>query len=240
MLLKDVAFDDFESISIISGDASTFISFDETTREFTVDGPSLTLDFIGQHIIVAYIQTVRGDTIIASYSINVEGNVSAPEEEEVIEETPQEVFEFNPDRVKTSRRWQDIDFMYFEPPNGYLTLSKVTSVGTCYIESSHIFRDSAILSNMMVNDNYTSETNQTIFNVYIVPTIEFKWNVTSVTPNRVNLEVEFANPLEVSIDPPDVVQILVVQIIDKIAFESYHVSTYNDEHPILLQRHIPM
>ena len=100
--------------------------------------------------------------------------------------------------------------MYFEPPSGYLSLSKMTSVGTCYIESSHIFRDSAILSNLMQNDTYTSDTNQTIFNVYIVPSIEFTWNVTSVMPNRINLEVTFANPLEVSVDIPDSVHILVV------------------------------
>ena len=80
MLLKDVAFDEVESISIITGDASTFISFDETSREFTVDGPSLTVDFIGDHVIVAYIQTTNGDTIIASYSIHVEGEASAPED----------------------------------------------------------------------------------------------------------------------------------------------------------------
>ena len=86
----------------------------------------------------------------------------------------------------------------------------MTSIGTCFIESSHIFRDSAILSNLIQNDTYTSETNQTIFNVYIVPSIEFKWNVTSVTPDRVNMEVTFENPLEVSIDLPDTVHILVV------------------------------
>lgn len=105
-----------------------------------------------------------------------------------------------------------------------LYMTKITAAGTFDIKSGETFLNTRLLETMRKDARRLDEDDvEPLIEILIGSeywhTIDFSWNVTTVTSNKITFTLDFDNPEQISSDP-DIKHFLKVKLLDIYAFSS--------------------